>query len=115
MESVQLEVEIYQIVDDSTLKTNRDDGTGWDWSWADSERDWMNDTPNRSAYRCLPLTMANQTGWWIRNPVGFSARWNGTNEPGGIEFQFDAAGDFWSGWIDNQFGAGVITWNTPFL
>ena len=115
MTQTQLEVDIYQIVDDAVLKCNRTDGTGWEWSWSDWHRDWMNATQNRSAYRCLPLTIVNQTGWWIRHPVGFSATWRGDHAPGNIDFQFDIAGDLWKDWINNQFGEGIITWNTPFL
>lgn len=115
MDRPQLEVGIYQIADDAMLKTRRTDGTGWDWCWADWQRGWMDGTPNRNAYRCLPLTIANQTGWWIKNPVGFSATWRGTGEPGSIEFRFDAAAETWRGWINDQFGSGIITWNTPFL
>ena len=111
----RLEVEIYQIVEDSMLKQNRADGTGWEWGWADWQRDWMNATPHRFAYRCLPLTIANQTGWWIRNPVGFTATWRGPTAPGNIEFRFDAAAGLWQNWINSQFGEGIITWNTPFL
>jgi hypothetical protein len=111
----QLEVEIYQLIDDQLLAKNRTDGTGWDWCWADWQRDWMNATPHRYAYRCLPLTIANQTGWWVKNPVGFRCTWRGTPEPGTIDFEFDSAAENWSQWINSQFGAGIITWNTPFL
>src|SRR5262245_14688488 len=113
MEPVRLEVHIYQITDDSMFKQHRTDGTGWEWCWADWERDWMTATPQRFAYRCLPLTIVNQTGWWIKNPVGFTATWSGRNEPGAMEFRFDAASQLWSQWINNQFGQGIITWNTP--
>ena len=44
----RLEVEIYQIADDSMMKKNRTDGTGWEWCWADWQRDWMNATPHGS-------------------------------------------------------------------
>ena len=115
MDRPRLDVEIYQIVDDSMLKQNRSDGTGWDWSWAEWQRDWMDATPHRYAYRCLPLTIMNQTGWWIRNPVGFTATWRGQSQPGTIDFRFDAAPDTWDKWINCQFGEGIITWNTPFL
>jgi hypothetical protein len=111
----RLGVDIYQLVDDSLLKANRDDGTGWEWGWADLQRDWMDATPSRHAYRCLPLTIANQTGWWIRNPVGFSAVWGGGPAPGDIALEFDAAGHVWKDLINNQFGEGILTWNTPFL
>lgn len=115
MDQPRLEVQIYQISDDSMMRANRNDGTGWDWCWADWQRAWMNNTPQRYAYRCLPLTIMNQTGWWIRNPVGFEATWRGSTAPGSIDFHFDAAGEVWSNWINSQFGEGIITWNTPFL
>ena len=114
-EPARLEVDIYQLVDDSILHANRTDGTGWDWCWADYQREWMDSTPHRFAYRCLPLTIANQMGWWIKNPVGFTATWDGRGDPGSIEFRFDVAEDVWGPFINSQFGQGIITWNTPFL
>jgi hypothetical protein len=111
----RLEVAIYQIVDDLVMKENRTDGTGWDWGWAEYQRDWMDATPSRFAYRCLPLTIANQTGLWVMNPVGFTATWRGQDSPGNIDFDFHVAGDLWKNWISNLFGSGIITWNTPFL
>jgi hypothetical protein len=115
MDRPRLEVDIYQIADDAMLKKNRQDGTGWDWCWADWQRDWMDATPHRYAYRCLPLTIVNQTGWWIKNPVGFTATWRGKREPGTIDFRFDSSSENWARWINSQFGEGIITWNTPFL
>ncbi len=111
----QLELTIYQIVDDAMLKQNREDGSGWDWCWANWQRVWMDATPSRFAYRCLPLTIANQTGLWVKNPVGFTATWRGHESPGSIDFQFDRSADVWKRWISNEFGMGIITWNTPFL
>ncbi len=111
----RLQVDIFQIADDSMFRKNRADGTGWEWSWAEYQRAWMDATPSRHAYRCLPLTIMNQMGWWIGNPVGFTAVWGGRSAPGDIEVRFDAAGDEWRGWINNQFGEGILTWNTPFL
>jgi hypothetical protein len=111
----RLSIDIYQIADDSMFRKNRIDGTGWEWSWADWRREWMDETPNKFAYRCLPLTIANQTGWWVYNPVGFTAVWNGFPQPGGVQFIFDTAANVWSQWVNDQFGHGIITWNTPFL
>jgi hypothetical protein len=110
-----LEITIFQIADDALMIENRDDGTGWDWCWADWQRDWMDATPSRFAYRCLPLTIANQTGVWVKNPVGFTATWQGSERPGSIDFQFDGPAEVWRKWLSNEFGAGIITWNTPFL
>jgi Family of unknown function (DUF6065) len=115
MDRPRLEVGIYQIADDGLMAANRRDGTGWVWSWADWRRGWMDDTPSRYAYRCLPLTIANQLGWWVGNPVGFTAVWHGSDAPGSIEFHFDTARETWAPLITSQFGQGIITWNTPFL
>ena len=65
---------------------------------ADRRRDWMGTLPDRFAYRCLPLAIANQVGWDILSPVSFSARWNGRdgldairiNLRGFINFGFQA-------------------------
>lgn len=108
-----LEVTVYQIVGDDMLAKNRSDGTGWELQWADLKREWMEKTSNKFAYRCLPLTIANQLGFWVLNPVGFTAKWLGA--PDVVEFRFDKAGDFWGRSITNHFKYGIVTWNTPFL
>ena len=111
----QLELTIYQIADDAMLKQNRGDGSGWEWCWADWQRDWMDATPGRFAYRCLPLTIANQTGLWITNPVGFTATWQGTRAR--VASTSSSINRPRSGRTGsrNEFGLGIITWNTPFL
>ena len=111
----QLQIAIYQIAADDLFKPNRTDGTGWDWCWADWRRAWMEDTPSKFAYRCLPLTIANQTGWWVHNPIGFTAYWSGRTGRGQVEFKFDRNSEVWSQFINDQFGHGIVTWNTPFL
>lgn len=108
-------ITIYQLAGDEMFADKRPDRTGWEWCWADWRRDWMDQTPNKYAYRCLPLKIANQTGWWVRNPVGFTAHWNGKNSIGGIQILFDSDPQTWGNWINDQFGHGIITWNTPFL
>jgi hypothetical protein len=41
------------------------------------QRDWMDEAPESFAYRCLPLGIANASGWEILSPCGFEAEWNG--------------------------------------
>ena len=41
---------------------------GWTLEPAPLQRDWMDQTVSRAAYRCLPMAMANQAGWLIRCP-----------------------------------------------
>src|ERR1041384_6747417 len=101
-----LQITVYQLAGDDMFVGHRVDGTGWDWAWAPWQRDWMNETYNKFAYRCLPLTIANQTGWWVYNPVGFTAVWNSKNEPGNVGFLFDAGQNERAGWGHNQCGLG---------
>jgi Family of unknown function (DUF6065) len=46
---------------------------------AERDREWMQTETGRFAKRCLPLLIANQAGWELLNPVGFSAIWDGTD------------------------------------
>ena len=56
---------------------------------ASAHRGWMDDTPERFAYRCLPLAIANAHGWEIVSSTGFSARWTGGSDPGAVEILLD--------------------------
>jgi hypothetical protein len=92
------------------------DHRGWAIEPAALERDWMNETPSRFAYRCLPLVMANQAGWVVRCPVGFRVRWNGSQKPdGSMTFAFDENTSHWESWISSHFGSGVLTFSLPWL
>jgi hypothetical protein len=41
------------------------------------ERAWIDHWQGESPYRCLPLVLANQGGWLIRNSTPFTAIWDG--------------------------------------
>ncbi|HEV3178714.1 MAG TPA: DUF6065 family protein, partial [Stellaceae bacterium] len=41
------------------------------------QRQWMDDFPDRHAYRCLPLSIANAHGWDVLCPVPVEIEWNG--------------------------------------
>ncbi len=51
-------------------------------------RKWMDETNQRFAYRCLPLVIANQCGWMIHCPFGFTAKWNGNADQKAIRFWY---------------------------
>jgi hypothetical protein len=74
------------------------------------EREWMEKTGERFAYRCLPLNIANAYGWEILNPSGFSAVWDGgsrlesvtiTPDPGTVASAI------------SHFGHGTLTFHVP--
>ncbi len=79
---------------------------------ADRRREWMDETQDRFAYRCLPLSIANQTGWEVLSPAGFTARWNGKNGLDAISIKFDEAP---SSLIGSHFGHGILTFNLGYL
>ena len=53
------------------------DGHHVDIRPAPVERDWMEATSQRFAYRCLPLNIANAYGWEVLCNAGFLAMWTG--------------------------------------
>lgn len=75
-------------------------------------RDWIEAMPERFAYRCLPLTMANQVGWELLNPVAFTARWNGKNGLDAIDIRFHSES---SPLVGSHFGHGVLTFTLGYL
>jgi Family of unknown function (DUF6065) len=79
---------------------------------APAHRDWMSATPKRFANRCLPLLIANQAGWLILNPFPIQATWNGTD---GLDSVLVEALDGQLPTVGSHFGAGVLTWNVPYL
>jgi hypothetical protein len=81
---------------------------------AHRNRAWMDETPGRFAYRCIPLTVANQAGWFVLNPHQIRAVWDGRADsnsliveyPDGLPAQLAAV---------SHFGAGILTFRIPIL
>jgi hypothetical protein len=80
---------------------------------APCERDWMEATHERFAYRCLPLVIANQAGWWIANPTAFTVRWNGGRRLQDLRIWY--SGGRRDGRIISHFGHGILTFAIPYL
>src|ERR1700742_1373400 len=77
-------------------------------------RTWMSETRRGWANRCLPLLIANQGGWELRNPSAFTATWMGGNTPADLMIVPDprAAGQLLPA---RTFGYGILTWHLPIL
>jgi len=86
----------------------------WKLEPAPSDRDWMA-ANNRHAYKCLPLTISNAAGWVIRSPVTFTATWSGSEAKGSTGIIFEDAYNHYAGAITDHFGAGIVTFNIPWL
>jgi hypothetical protein len=74
-------------------------------------RAWMDAASQRHPYRCLPLVIANQCGWVLRNPTGFKAYWYGGPSRTDMELRFDTPENR----IVSHFGSGVVTFTIPYL
>lgn len=77
---------------------------------ASSKREWMDNTQNHYAYRCLPLTIANMMGYhiFLKKPV--TAFWDGNKETSSIRIDEDGGGAACS-----IFGHGIITFHVDWL
>lgn len=80
---------------------------------APATRAWMSATDQRFANRCLPLLIANQSGWLVLNDTPFSAVWSGgdgidaltvSHEPGRARPL-----------AASHFGYGILTWSIPYV
>ncbi len=78
-------------------------------------RAWMDETPERFAYRCLPLAMANAHGWEVAGSTGFAARWTGGNGVDAVEIRLDDNGSRPVDTPVSLFGQGTITFHIPGL
>lgn len=76
-------------------------------------RQWMRQTQEHFADRCLPLRIANQMGWFVLNDVDVTAVWNGSNSKAGIRIMTPPGTD--AKHISSHFGYGILTWTIPYL
>jgi predicted 2-oxoglutarate/Fe(II)-dependent dioxygenase YbiX len=68
------------------------------------ERGWMDEFPDRHAYRCLPLNIANTFGWDARLPVDVTVSWNGG--PGKRDVAVETEG---RDRVESNFSRGIVT------
>lgn len=76
-------------------------------------REWMDATPEKFAYRCLPLNIANCQGWELLNQCGFTATWNGSNAFDAVKVVPDDSNAAPS--ASSHFGSGILTFGVRGL
>lgn len=80
-------------------------------------RKWMDAFPDRHAYRCLPLSIANAHAWELLCPFGVEIRWNGGMERDDI--QIDAMENIAPLTVDHfcrsNFTRGIVTFHTDYI
>ncbi|MBS0332189.1 MAG: hypothetical protein JSS35_05435 [Proteobacteria bacterium] len=79
------------------------------------DRPWMDAFAGRSPYRCLPLTMANTSGWELLCPFGFTAEWNGGPSIADLTVIPDKAADGRTHMAMSHFAGGTLTLHTGYL
>jgi hypothetical protein len=79
------------------------------------DRNWMDVFAQRHPYRCLPLTMANTTGWELLCPMGFTAEWDGGKGVEAIKLWPDRPHPDFHEFVTSHFSHGVVTFHTGYL
>jgi LPS sulfotransferase NodH len=75
-------------------------------------RPWMERTPKRFAYRCLPMVIANQWGWLVVNRQRVEAIWNGMQAINGLAVTCTGDG---APTASSHFGSGILTFHIGYL
>lgn len=79
------------------------------------ERDWMSATNERFAYRCLPLSIANTSGYEVLSPFGFTIFWNGGDRKEDIRFEVDGNAPDFERFCVSHFAHGIVTFHVGYL
>ncbi len=75
-------------------------------------RAWMDNTPKRFAYRCLPMVIANQWGWMVVTRQRVEAIWDGMHGLGGLVVSCAGEG---APAASSHFGSGILTFHIGYL
>jgi ADP-heptose:LPS heptosyltransferase len=78
-----------------------------------TQRYWMDMTREHFAYHCLPMVLANQSGWFILAPHGAVAEWNGGLSP--KDLKVEATGNPSIVQAMSQVGSGILTWTLSYV
>ena len=79
---------------------------------APADRVWITATDQHFVRRCLPLTAANQGGWWVLNPTPFQVTWMGHNSADGVVIESPGPTPPMA---MSHFGYGIVTFSIPYL
>lgn len=82
---------------------------------ASPAREWMSQKGQEYSYHCVPLTHANQLGYWIINNADITVYWDGGDQISNIKITAEnrSPGD-WK--LESaHFTIGIITFSIPFI
>lgn len=82
------------------------------------DRAWMDAYSTRHPYRCLPLTIANSSGWHVLCPTAFEAEWDGGEETSALTVRALKPmpdGRPFDHFCSSNFGHGIVTLHTDYI
>jgi len=79
------------------------------------DREWMDDFQARFPYRCLPLVMANTTGWEILCPHDLTIEWNGGPLIDDVVIYPDDIEVDLKHHVVSHFTRGIVTFHTGYM
>jgi hypothetical protein len=77
-------------------------------------RAWIDAFPRRFTAQCLPLMMANQSGWWMLNPTAFRVTWDGREAPNALAIEGVDGGEK-PRTVVSRFGYGIVSFEVPYI
>jgi len=80
---------------------------------ADRARNWMDNTHHHFANRCLPLLMANQSGWFVLNSHRIAVTWGGLDAIESLMVTYLSGQPPYT--ASSHFGSGILTFTIPYL
>lgn len=82
---------------------------------AHARRMWMDEFDDRHPYRCLPLTMANSSGWELLCPFAIDVEWNGGKTATDLQINSPDKQAPVSHFAQSHFRRGILTFHTGYL
>jgi hypothetical protein len=80
-----------------------------------AKRNWMNQTKDKFAYKCLPLTIANQYGYAVLSPADFTIDWWGGSSGESVDFEITSDDEHMANYFHHYFGEGTFTIHLDFI
>ncbi|HHK73917.1 MAG TPA: 2OG-Fe(II) oxygenase, partial [Rhizobiales bacterium] len=78
-------------------------------------RDWRDSFPDKHPYRCLPMAIANNTGWELVCPTSFVIRWNGGRGVEDITFECEDDYPHFERFAASHFSHGIVTFPVDYI
>jgi len=79
------------------------------------KREWMDNTAHKYAYRCLPMTIANQAAWDVLCPSDIEVEWDGGDTQSSLNVKYLNKGDDFFDFASSLFGYGIVTFHVDFI